>query len=188
VIDVRDDLLTLAIAYDETLLVQVREIRGRRWDSSAKVWTFPLTAIRSLRSLARSHGIPTSLEVDALPDIESLERPSVGVMGGRFTIRFEYDQELVTRVREIPGSRWDSRLRVWTVIIDSETEVARFIVDTDANIETSADDHLEEARESLAKIDASMAAVGEVNVPGLSGDLLPFQRAGVAYALEAMGR
>lgn len=187
-IDVRDGLLTLAFPYDEKLVAEVREIRGRRWDSSAKVWTFPMTAIRPLRALAEAHGMSSSSAVDALPDLEPVGRPRVGITAGRFTVCFEYDPDLVNRVRDIPGARWNGQDRVWTIDLDSEPEVAQFVVDTDAQIETSADHHLDEARDAIAKIDASMAAAADIDIPGLAGDLLPFQRAGVTYALEALGR
>jgi hypothetical protein len=188
VIDIRDGLLVLEVAYDERLVAEVREIRGRRWESTSKVWTFPTTAIRPLRALAAAHAIETTEEVDALPDLDPIERPLIGIAAGRYVLRFAYDADLVARVREIDGARWDARGRAWTVPLDAEAEVARFIVDTDSTIEASADGHLDEARDALAAIDASMSSDAAISIPGLAGDLLPFQRAGVAYALAAMGR
>ena len=52
-------------------------------------------------------------------------------------------------------------------------------------IDQSAVDPLEAARVALAQIESSRAHDAEIVIDGLGGELMPFQRAGVAYALRA---
>lgn len=178
------DRLVLAFPYDEAMIAEVKAIPGRRWDSETRTWTFPLSAVATVRAFAEAHGIAVDPGIGAVEILE--EAPAVSVAGGRFVIGFPYDPDLVARVREIPDARWDVKRRVWTAPLEAETEVAQFVVDTGAAVAPSADDLLPHAREALATIIASMAPNAHLEVPGLGGDLMPFQRAGVAYTLDRL--
>lgn len=185
-IELRDGLLALDAPYDEGLVAAARTVPGRRWDPEAKVWTFPLESIRVVLSLAETFGVAVTPEVESVPDAEQNDRPEVGITGGRFIIAFPYDPRLVERVREIPDARWDTRARRWTTSLAHEAEVSQFVIDTGAHISPTADGALDEARDALGRIDASASRWNDLEVSGLAGELLPFQRAGIAYALDRL--
>jgi hypothetical protein len=169
------------------MIAEVREIRGRRWDATRREWTFPLSAIRPLRAFAEAHGLHITNAANALPDVEPVAQPRVAVNAGRFIVRFDYDPDLVVRVREIPGARWDARNKYWFATLDAAHEIGSFVIDVGAAIDDSAAPLLPAATDALQRIEASMASTSDLHITGLTGELLPFQRAGVAYALAAIG-
>jgi len=112
--------------------------------------------------------------------------------GRNFVIKFEYDSALVAKVKEIPGRRWDSVKKCWTVSPkqDMVQALSSFAKDNGFSIDKASGNKLEEidshARElsrtaEWAK-EASRATDAEIEVRGLGGTLRPFQKAGVAYA------
>lgn len=187
-IDASGGLLTLEAPYDERLVADIRAIRGRRWDPTGRVWTFPIGQIREVRSLAEKHSLPLSASAAALKDVAPVDAPAVALEAGQFVIAFPYDPTLVARVKEIPDARWNPQRRQWSAPLSHEAEVESFIVDTDATIDASCEGRLAGARRQMSRIVASGSAAERVHIPTLTGDLLPFQQAGVAYALAAMAQ
>jgi hypothetical protein len=122
------------------------------------------------------------------PDAQPPAGPLVAIQDQAFTITFDYDRDLLARVRDLPGSRWNPKRKAWRVDLDAAKAVSDFIIATGAIIDDSANMMLDETREALERIIASSAADAEFDVPGLGGTLMPFQRAGVAYVLRALGR
>lgn len=181
------DLLVLRFAYDPDAVGAVKDIPGRAWDPERKVWTAPTSSIRAVRQFADRHRLTLDLTADTLPDAEPDLRPSISIVGSVFSIRFPYDRDLIARVRDLPGARWSSRSRTWTVDREAAIEVSEFAVATGADIADTASDTLSEALEAIQRIEASSAADADLDIPGLGGTLLPFQRAGVAYVLRAGG-
>lgn len=182
-----DDLLILRFDYDPDAVGAVKDILGRAWDPDRRVWTVPTSSIRAVREFAHRHRLTLDPAVDALPDVEPDLRPSIAIDDDAFTLTFPYDRDLIARVRDLPGARWSPRSRQWTVDREAAIEVSEFAIATDATIEDTASDILADAREAIARIEASAAADADLDIPGLGGDLLPFQRAGVAYVLRAGG-
>lgn len=186
-IDVDDQRLTISFDYDPIAVGAVKEIPGRAWEASRKIWTAPLTSIRSVRAFARTHRLTLSPEAEALPDCDPQNRPLIEIAGGEFILRFDFDRDIVARVRDLPGARWSRANRVWRVDLEATIEVAEFAISTEAIIGQSASQILSAAQEALDRIEASAAADADIEIPNLGGDLLPFQRAGVAYVLRALG-
>ena len=186
-VDVSDEAFTLRFDYDPSLVAAVRDIPGRAWNADAKVWKAPFTSVRAVKDFAARHHLQLTPEAEAVPDCEPLTGPVIDVVGGQFAIRFDYERDLISRVRDLPGARWNARAGAWLVDLDATLEVTEFAVATEAVIGAKAGDVLAGATEALQRIEASAAKDAELVIPGLGGELLPFQRAGVRYALEAMG-
>lgn len=182
-----DDLLILRFDYDPDAVGAVKDIPGRAWDPDRRVWTAPTDSIRAVRQFAERHHLTTDRDVDALPDTEPDLRPSISIVADEFHLRFLYDRDLIARVRDLPGARWSPRVRQWTVDREAAIEVSEFAIATGAIIDDTAADLLADAFEAIGRIEASSAADAEIDIPGLGGTLLPFQRAGVAYVLRAGG-
>jgi hypothetical protein len=109
-------------------------------------------------------------------------------------ITFPYDPYLVAEVKAIDGRRWDGQRRIWTAPLshrmveefDRFVERGKFTLSPEAGAavtalreETAARRATETALEA-----ASRSAEADLHVEGLGGVLRPFQRAGVAYALQ----
>lgn len=176
------DWLVIRFAYDAAAVAAVKNILGRVWDGERKVWLAPMTSIRQVREFATQFVLVCSDEVNALPDVEPDTAPHVEVVGGCFLIRFPYDRDLIAAVRDLPGAMWMANAHGWVVDLDAAVEVLDFVEHTKATINENAVDAFTEARAALVAIAESQAHDAEIEVAGLGGDLLPFQRAGVAYA------
>ena len=102
----------------------------------------------------------------------------------RIWILFDYDAALVAAVRLLPGARWDASNGAWSVPtrMDSLRAAGQFANAHGFFIPDSLRalwrDLRAQARENLS---ASRAEDAVLEVAGLGGELLPFQRAGVAY-------
>jgi len=178
------DVIAIEFPYNPAILEDVRGIVGRVWVPNRKVWTCPATSIRQVREVAERHALTLTPEVEALPDAEVDLRPRVAVEAGDFTLTFPYDRDLIAAVRDLPGARWSPGRRAWCVDLSASIEVAEWAQKFDAAVDGSAGDVLASAADALRAIEESAAHDAELEVPGLGGDLMPFQRAGVAYALR----
>jgi SNF2 family DNA or RNA helicase len=107
----------------------------------------------------------------------SLERRVLDFAGGRFLLCFPYSPELVEELKQsVPGARWNRAKRWWEAPAGSpaaEFALGRGFVPT------------ESALRALAPRPVPEPPWGrELEVPGLRAELLPYQREGVAFALE----
>lgn len=102
-----------------------------------------------------------------------------------FYLYFDYDIKLIEKVREIPRSRYSSILRAWSAPYESALEVLEFATDTQAQVHESCTEPFIEARKMYERVAASRATDSNFQVEGLGGELMPFQRAGVEYAVNA---
>lgn len=184
--DAADGWITLAFGYDAALVAAVKALPQRKWDQQARLWKVPIDQIREVRAFVEAHGFTTSAAFDDLPDAEPDNRPGIALAGGRFTIRFPYDRDTIAAVRDLPGAAWSRALWAWTVPLDAAVEVAQFAETSGASIDDTASTVMDSARQALARIAESTAQDSTFTVHGLGGELMPFQRAGVAYILRAM--
>ena len=187
-IDVIGEAFAIRFDYDPLLVADIRSIPGRQWSSADRCWYAPLTSVRTVVEYGRKHDFRLAAEVQTVPDAEPPLGPTVAIEDHAFSITFDYDRNLLARVKELPGCRWNPKRKAWRVDLDASSSVSDFVIATGAIVDHSADDVLDETREALERIIASSAADADFDVPGLGGVLLPFQRAGVAYALRALGR
>jgi SNF2 family DNA or RNA helicase len=103
------------------------------------------------------------------------------------TISSEYNQALVDEIKALPERRWDTDAKVWeaplTVSnIPALLELAQrnlFVIEQDAL------DIIETRQQRFElNVEASSALDAELEIDGLGGELMPFQRAGVRFALD----
>jgi len=180
--------LIIRFKYDPVIVGSVKDIPGRKWNSEDLCWTAPVDVIRLVRQFGERHNIKQSDDVSLIPDVEPEIRPTAIIVGGLFLIQFHYDRDLIARVKDIPGIKWNPKRKAWTTGLDAAIEVADFVVSTNARIDSDTSSALEPARGSIRRIAESAASTAEIQIPGLNGELLPFQKAGVVYAMKAMGK
>jgi len=183
-------VIVLKFDYNPIILDAVRSIKGRRWNAEGKEWTIPKESVSLLRKLAKEHDIFMTLDVQRLPDVEVVTTPQITVQGRNFAIAFNYDSQMISQVRQMPGSSWSPPTRAWLVPIESSDEVLKFAEQHNSQLSPEAKDLLHEAEGIQEIIDASQAKDAQIWVNGLGDKTyqpFPFQRAGIAYAMRAMG-
>lgn len=182
--------IVLKFDYLPSLVDAIRGIPGRRWNADDKAWIVPKQTVSIVRKLANDYNLFLTEDVKRLPDVEIHLGPKVAVHGRDFAISFTYDAELLSAVRQMPGSSWSPAAKSWLVPIESVDEVLKFVKQHNAATSPEALRLVDEASVVQDVIDASAAKDAEITIAGLGNNgfqLFPFQRAGVAYALRSMG-
>jgi SWI/SNF-related matrix-associated actin-dependent regulator 1 of chromatin subfamily A len=166
-------------------------------------WTYPqkmsmFWALKKYRRQLQNHGI----EVDAIARPFEPETQRYGaapiesrriemLRDGGFHVQFAMDGRLQTFMKRLAGSQWQWASKSWIVPPNPVTaeSLLAFAIDNRFTVSDATKLTLSElAKQSeTAKmaLEASRAVDAEIIVPGLGGELRPFQRAGVAYATKS---
>lgn len=178
--------LILKFDYDADAVTAVRLLQGRRWDNNYKVWVVPSTEIKAVKQFAERFNLELTPEAKAVKELEEITTFTVRCNGEDFFLEFPYTPEVVEKVREIPSARYIAPSRVWTVRLSDSVELLEAIRNfPDVQADEKSVELFTEAELAIEAIQASKAHDAEIEIDGLTGQLLPFQRAGVAYALRA---
>lgn len=185
----KDGDLVISTKYDAELVAQIRQIPSRRWDSVKKVWLISAKHAEAVEKIAATFNIAyTAPPAEILNDSELFEpQPDIKITYESywFNLSFEYDLRLLDKVRAIPRARYSAIMRMWTAPLESALEVLEFAQDTGAVVDGSCEEPFIEARKLFERVAASRATTSDLEIPGLRGELMPFQRAGVEYAINA---
>jgi SNF2 family DNA or RNA helicase len=105
---------------------------------------------------------------------------------GRLVFEFPYDQDIVAEIKQLQGRLWDVKKRVWTAPPSlSAVEIAdKYGFSISKSLR---DTLLKAAKRETELLEASTSTDADVVIPTLSGTLMPYQKAGVAYA-STVGR
>ena len=187
IIDLGDDHLFLVFPYDRDDVEAIKKIKGAKWDKLGKVWRVPVTSIVEARNFAMARGFKMSAAVARFDAPKKLHEPD-GITFGKewIYINFYHDEVRVRHIKKIPGVVWDPKTKAWRAPKSSVREVVGW-----------ADSHKmevpEELREEVGKIsdkskammEASRAEEADIVIKSINGELMPYQKAGVAYATNA---
>lgn len=174
---------------------QIKDAAGRggyRWNPEEKSWTISRERAASVLPILQGNefqidDIPADLPEAKVPTEPSAPVRTITMSGGKFTIRFEYDPNIVTAVRALPGRKFDGATKTWTVPVNAPAAAAippfaeAHGFDLSPEALRSCRVILDAAAENL---DGSRALDADIEIPGLKATLMPFQKAGVAYALR----
>lgn len=179
-----DDHLALIFPYDAAEVRSVKEIPGARWDRLAKVWRVPMASLPQVRQFAAQYALVLEDDV-ALFDLPRPKNPAFGVRqdGEWLYCSFAYDPVKVRSVKTIPSVTWHAKTKAWRAPTTSIVEVIRW-ADTfgetvDSDLRALAQKLQEQHSQAL---EASRLTDTDLEVAGFP--LLPYQRAGVAYAAK----
>lgn len=185
-VTVEHDELVLKFDYDADAVAAVRLLQGRRWDNNAKCWIVPTSEIKGVKQFAEKFNLTVSAEAAAIKEVEEVTTFTVSCNGEHFILRFPYTPEVIEQIRDIPTARYNHVARVWTVQVHAGVELLEVLLKMDGvQAEENAIQPLAAAQLALDQIESSRAHDAEIVIDGLGGELMPFQRAGVAYALRA---
>lgn len=179
-----DDIIIAEFPYDPDLVVEIKGIPSAKWDKVAKVWRAPVTSLRQMRDFALKYGFFISNEILAF-DIPDHKNPGDGlsIRGKYLYLSFKYDPVMVRSVKQIEGITWDAKTKAWKAPMTAIETVVKWATTFKQNVPD--DIRLEAERMSASQSErrsASRQVDADIEIPGLQGTLLPYQRAGVAYA------
>lgn len=182
-----DDHLALIFPYDQDDVAAVKKIPGAKWDKLARVWRVPMSSLHEAREFAteRLFWIENDVLVFDLPTPDN-ETTGVTKVDQWIYLSFSYDPVKVRSVKLIPGITWHAKSKAWrapeTSIFEAIAWADKFgeIVPQTIRDEASS---IREKHEQL--IAASRSVDADLEVPGFTGSLLPYQKAGISYAVNA---
>lgn len=187
VLRLEDDHLVLEFPYDPEQVAGVKRIRGAKWDKVSRVWRAPMSSIEEVREFATANKFMVEPDVllFTLPPHKNAER-GVRCDGKWLTMSFGYDRVMIQSVKQIAGVTWDRKTMAWRAPLTSIAEVIKWADTFKQEVSDEIREMLTNINTSLSELkDASRMVDAEVTVSGLQGELLPYQRAGVAYAAKA---
>lgn len=92
---------------------------------------------------------------------------------------------ILNALKRIPGRKWDPVAKIWTIYINAGNIDAFYEFATKYGFTISGEKFVESLRRDVENnIAASAALDAEVHINGLGLELMPFQKAGVDYAIK----
>jgi SNF2 family DNA or RNA helicase len=182
-----NDHLVLDFPYDADRVAEIKRITGAKWDRVSRVWRVPIHSLDEARQFAAKH----DFHID--PDVLTFSTPrrafspkGVYRKDDWVYLSFAYEPVLVKAVKGVPGITWDGEAKAWraplTAIRHALLWAERFNQPVDQELVEMADEVERQRTETLA---AAKAVTAELDIPTLQGSLLPYQKAGILYAVNA---
>lgn len=206
--DIRNNVLVLKSPYDPTLVQKVRALSGAKWDGANKAWLFPpRTGDALLDALGSREFALTNCARDLMAEPQGpshqddvhfksvsevrAEQPKppltveITEHQGQYRVQFPYDAKLVEAIKSLPRRKFDPENKSWLVPADSADELRQALGNTNSIWSLDAvtlSDKVEKIRA------ASTLKDFDIEIPNVSGELMPFQKAGVAFIDQCGGR
>ena len=169
--------------YDEQVTSELKQITGIVWNSAASVWIAPESAKLEVAEFASKYQFNVSQEAQTqLPEvIQDTEKSLTISKRGMAVIKFPYDPEVIAEVKKLPQRTWDMKKKHWTAPIT--IGVLEFADKYKFDVEDSVREKIIElTKKSTELLVKSTSTDADVTIPTLNGTLMPYQKAGVAYA------
>lgn len=179
--------IVLDFPYDQQQVAELKQINGARWDKSTKLWRVPVTSLSEAREFAIKHDFDVTIDVLTF----SAPKPRIGTArvstsDDMITIHIPYERVIIKAVKQIPAVSWNASKHCWQAPTSSVLNVMEWAERFDVPIDTEVVALSDEVTTRMSQfIEASRSTEANVEIPTLHGELLPYQRAGVAYASRA---
>jgi hypothetical protein len=172
------------------------EVPGRRFDWDTSAWTVPASSADALMAYATawnfqvSGGVSKRFEEAAAhaaqerqdPNYEKKQNGTVTLENGKLVIATPYDYDMVEAIKALPGRRWNGTNN----IVDLSPEALAFAENYDLYVADGIADQITETAATQSRLTAlSHAHTADLQIDGFKLDLYDYQKAGIAYALEA---
>lgn len=184
--------IILDFPFDPTQVAEIKTIPGAKWDKLGRVWRLPITSIDEGRQFALRHKFDVAIDAMrfTVPRMNGSVSPSssrcVYLKDGMIVMRFPYERVIIKAVKQIPAVSWNSKAYAWTAPLSSVSSVMSWAKSFDVSVDAEISQMASTVESEMsALIEASRSTDAEISISGLSGQLLPYQRAGVSYASNA---
>ncbi len=181
-----EDQIVLDFPYDKDQVDELKTIAGSKWDKVSKVWKVPVASVAEIREFAIKHEINIDTEILLITPPVRKAKNMLWIEGDWIFITFPYEKVIINSVKQVPAITWNASKKAWRAPLTSVADVIRWA--EYFNIEVSNDIRFcsENMSNNLnALVEASRSVDAEITIPSLTAELLPYQRAGVAYASNA---
>jgi SNF2 family DNA or RNA helicase len=185
-LSLQDNHLVLDFPYDSSQVAEIKKIDGSSWDRVQKVWRLPMSSLEEAREFAAKHKFTIDIDVLTLTIQKKRPEKCVFMSDAKLMLRCPYEKVIIKAVKQIPGITWNSDKKSWQAPLASVAEVIGWANSFDVPVAEEIHAHAVNVKDNLNKLkDASRSTDAEIKVESIKGELLPYQRAGVAYASNA---
>lgn len=195
IISINNGNFVIKSPYDPQLIQKIKALPVRRWHDASKTWRVPTgnpNAVIALATLAVAEQFEikedAAIILDNANELEPEPDKILSIVNNRFSFSFPYNPIISNAVKALDGRKYEKKPEPhWTVPIDTNSQA---VLDVAKEFDFYIDPEVDEAAKQAVKaaklnLVASRADNADFQVGGLRGELMPFQRAGVAYAIEA---
>lgn len=184
-VDRAGDNYVIRCAYDEQITGEIKQISGIKWNAAASLWIAPESSKLEVAEFASKYGFSVDdKELTKLQPTQLDTEKSLTINGrGMAIFKFPYDPDIVAAVKQIPQRRWDIKKKIWVAPVTiSVLELAdKYGLSVDDDVRQKIIDITKQSTELLVK---STSTDADIEIPTLTGKLMPYQKAGVAYVGE----
>ena len=174
-------VLILKPSYNPALLEALRSVPKRKWDKDRKEWRFSISEINKLQKISADFGI--AWDIGQIVD----DTPQVIVQDGWLSVAFNADRDVADTMSELYGVRWNGSQMRWLINLAQAAEVSLIVEKFGLSTNETVEKVFVDAASEIEMLKLSKAQNADLEVHGMSIDLMPFQRAGILYALKAIG-
>ncbi|XP_016052256.1 PREDICTED: SWI/SNF-related matrix-associated actin-dependent regulator of chromatin subfamily A-like protein 1 isoform X2 [Miniopterus natalensis] len=203
---VRDgDRFQVKIGYNAELIAVFKRLPSRRFDPDTKTWNFSMTdysalmkaaqhlSTVTLKPLERTSGV-VQTGLPSAPSLSFVKGQCMLISRARFEADIGYSQELIALFKQMDSRNYDAKTRKWNFLLEEHNkliEKVRCLPQVQLNplpktLTLAFASQMEKTSLSLTA-DIPEADLSGVD-PKLVSNLLPFQRAGVNFAIAKGGR
>ena len=179
--------IVLDFPYDAQQVSELKLIKGSRWDKQTKLWRVPVTSLEAARDFAIKHDFNVTIDVLTFnaPQIRT-GKAKVSLEEEMISIRVPYERVVVKAVKQIPAVSWNADKHCWQAPVSSVLNTIEWAERFDVVVEPAVAALSDQVTARMNDfVQASRATEADVDIEGLQGELLPYQRAGVVYAARA---
>lgn len=179
--------IVLEFPFDQSQVDEIKRIHGAKWDKVSRVWRVPITSIQSAREFALKHDFDVTIDVLKF----SVPRPKAGttrvyLADGLIYISVPYERVIIKAIKQIPAVSWDSDKKSWRAPMSSIRNVIDWAQKFEVEVEQEVLKEASRVEEKMSElIEASRSTDSDIKIENINGELLPYQKAGVAYASNA---
>lgn len=189
--DAERDTFIVTMPYSKELNERLKYFTSNNclWDNAAKVWRVNVRVGDGLYDFGADNGFAFSVEAERK---FGRSKPVAGTIQisekGRAFIMFNGfpNAVVLNAVKRIPGRKYDGGAKLWYVDLNASNLDALDDFAEAYNLTTNGQENVQKLRDSMMKnivgsraLDSDIAIAPEVRL-----ELMPFQRAGVKYAID----
>nr|Q9TTA5.2 RecName: Full=SWI/SNF-related matrix-associated actin-dependent regulator of chromatin subfamily A-like protein 1; AltName: Full=HepA-related protein; AltName: Full=Sucrose nonfermenting protein 2-like 1 [Bos taurus] len=203
------------IGYNEALIAVFKSLPSRSYDPATKTWNFSMTDYGPLMKAAQrlpgitlqplegaeghmespstSSGIIAKTGLPAAPSLAFVKGQCVLISRARFEADISYSEDLIALFKQMDSRKYDVKTRKWSFLLEEYSKLMERVrglpqVQLDPLPKTLTLFRAQLQKTSLSPVaDIPEADLSRVDSK-LVSSLLPFQRAGVNFAIAQRGR
>lgn len=177
------NLYSITFPYEQSLVDVVADLPTASWNPKHSVWTVSSRYENEVIEFAESYGFP--LDAFNRPSFDTPKQIARKIYKDKniAVIEFEYNEEVIAAVKSLPGKKWDTKKKRWSA--DQTPELLQFAFRFSFDVEDTLRNEIENNISSSAnRLESSSATDADITIPTITGELMPYQKAGVKYAIE----